>query len=257
MVVPRILSQTWKTHDLPARAQALRALWAELNPGLEIRHFDDAGARAVLADVMPDRLAVYDALPFGVMRADLFRYAVLLRDGGVYADIDMRPHRPLPDDLFARPCSLPVEAGLTATRQRELGYSRPFQIANCIMIARPGHAFLRKVLDHAFDLIAAEPGAPRARIEDLTGPRMLTRLIQRERSADVWIGSQIQLMAPLHHPDIWPLNRHVVSRHECHGTWKAQGQNPGLSRRWIERDRFVNPFAAPVWRRADQVFPPE
>lgn len=254
MVVPRILSQTWITHDLPQRAQALRARWARLNPGLDMRLYDDAGARAVMAQVLPGRLASYDAMPFGVMRADVFRLAVLLRDGGVYVDIDMRPERRLPDDLFLRPCSLSVEARLTRRRQRELGYARPLQIANCILAARPGHPFLRAALERAFALLDASPEPSRERIEDITGPRMLTRLLQDMAPADVWIGSQVQFMAPLHHPDRWPFNRHVVSRHECHGTWKPGDLKPGLWRRWVERDRWVNPFGVPTWRRADLLF---
>lgn len=255
MSLPRILSQTWKTALLPPRAKALRADWARLNPSLELRLYDDATSRAVIADTLPERLAAYDAMPFGVMRADIFRLAVLLRDGGIYADIDMQPLRPLPEDLFARPCSVSIEAHLGRRRQRELGYRRGIQIANCILAAEPGHRLLRAALDHAFTLFAATPAVTRDRVEDITGPRMLTRLLQERTWPDVWVGSQIQLMAPLDYPDLWPVNRHMVARHETHGSWKPADAPPTpLVRRWIERNRPVNPFAAPVWRPAAQVW---
>lgn len=254
MPVPHLLSQTWISADLPPRARVLRDRWASLNPDLTLRLYDDAGARAVMAAVRPDALPLYDALPFGVMRADLFRLAVLVRDGGIYADIDMQPLRPLPAELFDRACVLSIEAHLTRRRQHELGYAQPVQIANCILVAEAGHPFLAAALDRALDLVSACPGAGRERIEDLTGPRMLTRLLLERDWPDLWIAPQIQLMAPLDYPDLWPLNRHMIARHETHGSWKATPARvplaTRLARRWIERNRLVNPLAAPVWRSA-------
>ena len=255
MSLPRLLSQTWKTAALPPRAAALRAEWVRLNPRLQLRLYDDAACRDLIARRHPDRLPAYDSMPFGVMRADVFRLAVLLRDGGIYADIDMQPLRPLPEDLFARPCSVSVEAHLGRRRQRELGYRRGLQIANCILAAEPAHPFVQAALDRAFALFEQEPVVGRDRVEDITGPRMLTRLLQERPWPDVWVGSQIQLMAPLDYPDVWPLNRHMIARHETHGSWKADaGPRVSLARRWIERNRPVNPFAAPVWRPAAEVW---
>ncbi len=259
MTLPRILSQTWKTLDLPDRARHLRAEWSRLNPGLELRLFDDAECRTVIAEVAPENLPDYDAMPFGVMRADVFRLAVLLRDGGLYADIDMQPLRPLPDDLFERPCSVSIEAHMGAIRQRELKYSKGIQVANCILASRAGHPFLRAALSRAFALFAATPVIQRTMIEEITGPRMLTRLLQDQPWPDVWVGSQIQLMAPTDYPAVWPVNRHIICRHEAHGSWKEATPSMGtlarLWRRWVERNRPVNPFVAPIWRPATQIWP--
>jgi mannosyltransferase OCH1-like enzyme len=43
---------------------------------------------------------IYSSFPIGVMKADFFRYAVLLAHGGVYADVDTA-------------CQVGWEAGLT------------------------------------------------------------------------------------------------------------------------------------------------
>jgi inositol phosphorylceramide mannosyltransferase catalytic subunit len=208
-----------------------------------------------LAEVAPEHLDAFDVMPFGVMRADVFRLAVLWRDGGIYADIDMEPLRPLPQDLLARPCSLSIEAHLGRMRQRELGYRQPIQIANCILAARPGHPLMHAALTRAFDLFAKSPNPPREHIEDITGPRMLTRLLQERAWPEVWIGSQIQLMAPLDYPNRWPINRHVVTRHRTHGSWKhPDAPRPSWPRRWVERNRLINPFAPPVWRPATEIW---
>lgn len=250
-MIPFRLSMTWKTADLPPRAAALRADWLRLNPGLELRLYDDAGARQVVADMAPDQMALYDALPHGVMRADLFRLAVLLRDGGVYADIDMQVLRPLPPALFQSPCTVMEEAHLDPIRQRELRYAAPVQIANCIMAGAAGHPFFRAGLMRAFDLLRAHPQPiPKAAVEDLTGPRMITRLIYERAWPDVMIAPQIQFMAPLDYPAIWPIGRHMVTRHETAGSWKEAGARASLRRRWIERNRLINPLRLPAWRAA-------
>ena len=36
----------------------------------------------------PKVYAIYSTFPIGVMKADFFRYAVLLAHGGIYADVD-------------------------------------------------------------------------------------------------------------------------------------------------------------------------
>ena len=250
-MAPRVLSQTWRSAQLPSRAQAFAARWRRLNPNLALRLYDDAGARAVVADVAGPSLAIYDRLPFGVMRADIFRLAVLLRDGGLYADIDMQPLKPLPEALFSSPCTLMEEAHLGRQRQRELGYRQPIQIANCIMAGEPGHPFFRAALDMAFAQAEhCSAAIQRADIEDITGPRMITRLLQSKPWRDVQIAPQIQFMAPLDYPAFWPIGRYMVTRHEAHGTWKDPTRRSSLWRRWIERNRPVNPFRRPVWRSA-------
>jgi mannosyltransferase OCH1-like enzyme len=241
-MIPKILSQTWKSRDLPADAARLVEGWRRLNPEFEFRFFDDAGCRAVMAEAFPQFLDAYDALPRPVMRADVFRYAVVHRDGGVYADIDMECVKPVAPVLASGECIVSVEAHLGATRQAELGYASGVQIANCIFAAAPGHPFFRRAVERAFELFAAhDPSAP-APVEDITGPRMLTRLLSDEPRPDVTVLPQIVLMAPLGYPDIWPFNRHVHARHRIFGTWKGEAAATSLWRRFIERNRWPNPL---------------
>lgn len=242
-MIPSRISQTWKTHELPEAAKPFRQGWHTHHPDFDIRLFDDAEARAVVTEVAPGDIEVYDALPFPVMRADLFRYAVMVRDGGIYADIDMECRKPLTPLLVQGSCLLGIEAHLGATRQRELGYAAPFQIANCVFAAQPGHPFFVAALARAFALIRAAPKLERAMVEDLTGPRMLTRLLFERAWPGVMLAPQIVLMAPLFYPAFWPFDALVRTRHHTFGTWKT-GEPVSLYRRWIERNRLVSPFPA-------------
>ena len=248
-MIPRLLSQTWKSAELPAPAQVFQRRWTAQNPDLDYRFYDDAACRLVMAEVFPDLLAAYDALPAPVMRADVFRYAVVYRDGGIYADIDMECLRPIGPLLSLGECLVSAEARLGRTRQLELGYAGDTQIANCIFAARPRHPLFRRAVERAFALFASAGSKANLSVEDISGPRMLTRLLSEERFEDVAILPQIVLMAPLDYPNVWPLNRFMYARHRTFGTWKGANGPASLQRRLIERNRLPNPFPAGLGRR--------
>lgn len=71
------------------------ASWAYHNPGNTLTLFDDADMRQFIATYHPGLLNLYDSLGTSVERADLWRYMVLCRLGGVYADSDVVAARPI------------------------------------------------------------------------------------------------------------------------------------------------------------------
>lgn len=229
---------------LPAAAERFQESWRRNNPGLSYRFFDDAGCADVVAEAAPQFLADYLKFPHPVMRADFFRYAVIYRDGGVYADIDMECVRPIHPLLSIAPAVFSVEAHLSRARQQELRYAQPLQIANCIFAARCGHPFLMEAMERSIQLVRSCKSIERHAIEDLTGPRMLTRLFFEKPRPDIGVLRQIVLMPPRHYPDIWPLNINIHTRHHFFGSWKARSPRRPISRIWIERDRWPNPFPA-------------
>jgi hypothetical protein len=98
-LVPRLIHQTVADKgNMSCEAAANVARWKALNPGHTHRLWDDAEARAFVAERYPALLPVpYDAYLSGVERADVFRVLVLHALGGVYADIDVAPLRPVDD----------------------------------------------------------------------------------------------------------------------------------------------------------------
>lgn len=240
-VIPKIIIQTWKTDDLPQREQAFADGWKRLNPGFDYRLFDDAACEGLIADAAPEFLPDYRAFPFPVMRADFFRYAAIWALGGVYADVDMECLRPIAPLLELGDAILSVEVSLTAARQRELGYARPYQIANCVFAARPRHPFMRAAMERCIELARARSGIERRDIEDITGPRMLTRLFYESPPAGVAVLRQIFLMPPRHYPAVWPIGGNFHARHHFLGSWKEH-RPASLRRRWIERDLWPTPF---------------
>jgi hypothetical protein len=240
-LIPDLITQTWRDRSLPEAARPFAESWRRHNPQMQYRLFDDEACEALMADAFPEHLDLYRRLPFPVMRADVFRYAVIYRDGGVYADIDMECLRPIAPLLQGRAAVVATEAHITATRQRELGYALPLQIANCIFAARPGTVFFRAAVNHAMALCAGRATIGREDVEDLTGPRMLTRLFYERAWPEITVLRQIALMAPRHYPALWPLNSRMHGRHHFFGEWKRPTNRP-LSRVLIERDLWPNPF---------------
>lgn len=101
------------------------ASWAYFNPGYSLMLFDDADIRAFMTTYYPDLLATFDGLGSPVERTDLWRYLVLCRLGGVYADSDVMAARPI--SQWAQDAGLLVgieNVFTTPEEARQRSYSR-------------------------------------------------------------------------------------------------------------------------------------
>lgn len=236
--IPRIVHQTWRTKALPPEFARFRASWIARHPQWEHRLYDDAECRAVVQSVGGAWPDVYARLPTDIQRADVFRYLIIHRHGGVYADIDMECYRAIDGLLEGAEAVFAIEAHLTERRRRRLGYREPRQLANCVFAAAPGNGVLGELLGHIGRLGPSDVRAD-GDVEDSTGPRMLTRLFESLPSADrarVRLLPQVLLLPPtlpraLEH---WVA---PYARHHFAGTWKRDPPPArSLWQRWIERD---------------------
>jgi mannosyltransferase OCH1-like enzyme len=91
-IIPLCIYQTWHTTNLPPKMQqAVNTIKAH-NP--EFQHFlyDDNMCREFIRDNFPeDVLRAYDLLIPGAYKADLWRYCILYKKGGIYLDISYIP----------------------------------------------------------------------------------------------------------------------------------------------------------------------
>ncbi|KNE71714.1 hypothetical protein AMAG_16022 [Allomyces macrogynus ATCC 38327] len=83
--------------------------WRRKNPGVSVLLWTDDDMDAMVSVHAPYLLPLFRALPRGVLRADLFRYLVVATFGGVYADSDACPLKPL--DQWLPPVSLRADKG--------------------------------------------------------------------------------------------------------------------------------------------------
>jgi tetratricopeptide (TPR) repeat protein len=214
--IPRTVAQYWDAAQPPADIASIMKSWPQQNPGYRHLVFDDLRARAFLhAHHAPEVLHAYHRATAPAMKADLFRLAFLLTEGGVYADADDRCTQPLAP-------LLPAGAALVLYREY-LG-----TLGNNFMAAAPGNPVLRRALA---DAAAAINRGDQDIIWLSTGPGLITRSLAAACAAETWDTLRANTV-------IWP--RRTVLRHisiHCLAGYKESNQH------WI-RAAFTMPQAA-------------
>lgn len=155
---PAYIWQTWKytpaSGDFEENFRAAEASWTEKHPSFVHEVITDQVAVHLLKHLyasVPEVLEAYDSLPMPVLKADFFRYLILLARGGIYSDIDTHALKPAPEWL---PENVPREAiglvvGIEADPDRSdwaQWYSRRIQFCQWTIQSKPGHPVLREIV---------------------------------------------------------------------------------------------------------------
>jgi mannosyltransferase OCH1-like enzyme len=82
--IPKKIHQIWLGGEVPDKYQRLRETWIKLHPDWEYKLWGDEDAEKF---GMINDLAFRTVKNYGA-KADIFRYEILYREGGVYADTD-------------------------------------------------------------------------------------------------------------------------------------------------------------------------
>lgn len=93
--IPRVIWQTMKTNLVPVFMKSFADSWIDQNPEYEYRFHDDNDMIDFIKTDFPDYLEGYKKLKYGASKADLWRYLIIYKYGGVYADMDCRCITPL------------------------------------------------------------------------------------------------------------------------------------------------------------------
>lgn len=157
--IPPILHQTFRSRDLkPEIAANIERMKAQ-NPGWDYRFYDDHDVRAyILGAYGPEFIAYFDALnpKYGAARADLFRYLLMYKEGGLYLDLKSRASRPL--DAVVQPTDRYLLAQWTtiaATMHREMRDIPGGEYQQWFIAAAPGHPYLKAVIEAVLHNIAS------------------------------------------------------------------------------------------------------
>ena len=155
---PGYIWQTWKVGPssgaFDEHLRPLEASWTEKHPGFVHEVISDLAAehliRYLFASV-PEVPEAYSAMPIPVLKADFFRYLILLARGGIYSDIDTEALKSaidwLPERLEKSDVGLVV--GIEADPDREdwaQWYSRRIQFCQWTIQAKAGHPVLRDIV---------------------------------------------------------------------------------------------------------------
>lgn len=155
---PAYIWQTWKvtpaSGDFSENFRGAEASWTEKHPGFVHEVVTDKAAVLLMRHLyasVPEVVEAYNALPVPVLRADFFRYLILLARGGIYSDIDTTALKSttewIPDEVPRS--SLGLIVGIEADPDRtdwKDWYSRRIQFCQWTIQAKSGHPVLRDVV---------------------------------------------------------------------------------------------------------------
>jgi mannosyltransferase OCH1-like enzyme len=92
MIIPPCIFQTWHSKELPHGMNAAVNYLRRVNPNFKYYLFDDNDCREFIKTNFESKiLDAYDSLIPGAFKADLWRYCVLYKHGGIYLDIKYMP----------------------------------------------------------------------------------------------------------------------------------------------------------------------
>ena len=137
-MIPSILWQTWKTHEIPESLRKQAESWELSNPQLERKFFNDKECSEFIFDHFGEDVhRLYMRLPQPIMRADFWRVAVVYEFGGYYSDLDIT-------------CNVGLDRLIPG--EPEAVFVKEFNnISNFFFGAKPKHPVLRAALDQMIE----------------------------------------------------------------------------------------------------------
>jgi mannosyltransferase OCH1-like enzyme len=147
-MIPKKVWQCFRTKDVSSEIQALVERHKKQNPTWEFILWDDEDIREFIKkEYDEDMLVTFNSLTSGAGRADLWRYLVLFKYGGVYLDLDSEIVTPLDFWIFEQDECILTNEGCT----QPLDHWPHPQVNRCMvqwaLIYSAGHPFLEKTIE--------------------------------------------------------------------------------------------------------------
>jgi inositol phosphorylceramide mannosyltransferase catalytic subunit len=213
-MIPKLIHQTAKTSEIPKNCIPYQRKLIQLHSDWKYHLWTDEDNIKFVREEFPQFVDVFIRLPKNIMRADVIRYLLLYRLGGLYLDTDYEMLKPY--DLLNHGAVLPWETDNETTPGER-------RIANSLMAAEPGHPFFKMVID---DLQNNPPLNPDVDVLYTTGPFFLTRIMEQafKEGVDIYCPAK-----PLFNPPAPPnarKHREMIRKgeaygiHYCFGSWR-------------------------------------
>lgn len=195
--IPRVVHIIWlqgKEHlrSTQKRWTLFEGLWKRHMPQWPIRFWDKASIEALLHGFYPELLPKYNRpdAPHA-WRADVARYAIVHKFGGMYADSSYEVLQPF-DWLLQHPTATFMYLLSDHSATQEMIYSNT---NNCWFAATPGHPVMRIIIDE----VVAKPHIRPMNaltVYKTTGPIMLWKVMKRLQGRDDIMPVPTQMLDP-------------------------------------------------------------
>ncbi len=216
-MIPQVFHLTAPSKQLLWEERRVLARLHRMLPGWEGFLWDDQDNSALMHSAFPQFADRYEAIRFGVMKADIARCAYMHVYGGFYFDTDYKLLRPLDPALLMQPCVLPLEEGRPG--------SVDFKIGNAVFGSSAGHRFWGDFITHIFTKHTPETLDDHRLIPGVSGPYGLTSFYkaQASRYRDLHFPPRDHF-----HPDrTWfglghQGGKEAVGSHLCWASWRGK-----------------------------------
>ncbi|CCF34670.1 initiation-specific alpha-1,6-mannosyltransferase [Colletotrichum higginsianum] len=188
---PAKIWQSWKddSQDPTDRTVGFPHQWRVVNPGWRYERITDANIDAYVRDNFDATIAdLFASMQDHILKADFLRYLILLREGGVWADIDVYPHQPvsrwIPEGFLD---SVNLVIGIENDHHKKpIWKGSPYSVQLCqyTVLAKPGHPVIQTLVDQVTrdlqTLLGSKPEGAPTTFEDVmttTGPFAFTKAL--------------------------------------------------------------------------------
>lgn len=154
--VPKTIHQTYTNEVLPSEIRENINKLKELNPDWKYCYYNDDDMETYIKRNFPEVLEFYQRInpKYGAARADLFRYLLMYKEGGVYLDIKSSFSRPL-DNTIKPTDKFLLSHWINGKGERFEDWGIHPEISNpkgeyqqCFIVATQGHPFLKAVIEN-------------------------------------------------------------------------------------------------------------
>jgi inositol phosphorylceramide mannosyltransferase catalytic subunit len=172
-MIPKVFHRIWVGSEEPEWLSGFGASWTDVNDGWSLIQWDDDKVQELFPLVNQD---VYDRADdiagerSGQLKADVLRYEILWRFGGVYVDADFECVKPVGSLIAPYDCFAAWETQNVWINQAILG-------------SLPQHPFIGRLVSGLADSVQNNPGK---RPADFSGPKYVTPVWREHGGAHIF-----------------------------------------------------------------------
>lgn len=235
-LIPKIIWQTYKDpySELPDYIKDTTKTWIDLNPEYEYRYMDDSqAAEFVLQEFGKEWHEIFITAPLGVMRGDIWRYMVVYKYGGIYADLDCV-------------CLKPIDSWINNDYSLIVCPENESDFCQWNFAAKPGSQIIKNVLDLIKEAFANPDYLNPNFVHAMTGPTIWTKgiynalgfnkkynLINDYKEYNL-LPKSVELGFYCHGGENWRMFHHLVSQN----IYGSQNWQHGYVQWIVERRNF-------------------
>ena len=216
MTIPKIIHHIWMgKKTIPDVNLYCANSIKETNPDFDYILWKDDDVDKVMKNDFPEYYDKFNELPRMIMKIDMFRYFLMYKYGGLYADMDYLMLKPF--DLFNENVVLPTNRDLDDN-------NRITNLGNCIFASVPNHLFWKSLMDTLFTVDRKNlPFEGFDNVVKSTGPMFVFKMYNRyPNKNDISVPKRM-----LFHPPTGNNPKYIVQLkmkgcygiHMCTGLW--------------------------------------